>query len=455
MPERLRSLRVRLTAVVTLAVGLALAVASIALVVGMSRSLVGGIRDAANSEVDRVAETLLQGKPVSDEPVPAVTMIQIQDEHGQVIQTIPRIDASSLVPGQISQEELEKARARAQQSAPKTVPADDLVIASRTVSTPDGTRTVLAVSRLGSITRSVDLVVDSLIIGAPLLTMFVGVLTWFAVDRTLRPIEAIRRRAEAISHSTLDERLPPPRTGDEVARLTTTLNEMLDRLDEGARRQREFVSDASHELRTPLAAIRADLEVSLGRRNGTDWPDLAHRLLADHRRIERLTGDLLLLARLEDARGAGAAEPVRLDEIVAGELGTVQRAALTVELAPLEVTGVVPELVRLARNLLENADRYAVSRVEVRVARDGDHAVLTVDDDGPGVPAAQRDRVFDRFFRLDSSRARASGGAGLGLAMVRRIALGHGGEVAIGTTPLGGARFEVRLPLHSAPSKAD
>jgi signal transduction histidine kinase len=291
-----------------------------------------------------------------------------------------------------------------------------------------------------------------LLVAAPLLTLFVGTLTWFAVDRSLRPVEAIRRRAEAISHSTLDDRLPAPRTRDEVARLTATLNEMLDRIDEGARRQREFVADASHELRTPLAAMRADLEVALIRPDGADWPAMGRRLLEDHRRLDRLTGDLLLLARLDDA-AARQVEQVRLDEVVAGELPVVRRAELDVDLAPVVVTGVVPELTRLVRNLLDNADRHAAGQVAVRLSVDGDSAVLTVADDGPGVPATQRDRVFDQFVRLDSSRARNSGGAGLGLAMVRRIASGHGGEVTVGTSALGGARFDVRLP-GSATGKA-
>jgi signal transduction histidine kinase len=316
------------------------------------------------------------------------------------------------------------------------------VLAWRTVSTPDGERIVLAISRLGAITRSVNLVIGSLLVATPLLTLFVGFLTWLAVGRALRPVEAIRRRADVISHSTLDERLPPPRTGDEVGRLTVTLNEMLDRIAEGARRQREFVSDASHELRTPLAAMRADLEVSLAARDA--WPAVGRRLLTDHHRLERLTGDLLLLARLDDA-GTGTREPVRLDAVVAGELAAVL-APVTAELAPVTVVGVEPELARLVRNLLENADQHAAGRVEVRLRADRDAVVLTVDDDGPGVPAEQRDRVFDRFFRLDASRARMSGGAGLGLAMVRRIVDSHGGEVSVGVAPLGGARFEIRLP---------
>jgi signal transduction histidine kinase len=459
MRRWLGSLRVRLTVLVTVAVGLALAGASVALVTGMSRSLVGDVEDTARAKVDEVSEELRAGRaPAGELPAESLTVIQIQDERGRVVAQIPRSPGRSVSLEQLPAE-LRAAREAARDAdggAPTAVrPSDDVVLAWRTVSTPDGTRTVLALSRLGPITSSVNLVVDALLVAAPLLTVLVGALTWFAVDRALRPVEAIRRRADVISHSSLDERLPRPGTQDEVGRLTATLNEMLDRIGEGARRQREFVADASHELRTPLAAMRADLEVALARRDGADWPATARRLLEDHHRLDRLTSDLLLLARLDDAaRTAGGrrVEQVRLDEVVAGELSVVRRPELDVDLAPVVVAGIVPELARLARNLLDNADRHAAGRVAVRLSvEDGSgEAVLVVEDDGPGVPADQWDRVFDRFFRLDSSRGRDGGGSGLGLAMVRRIARGHGGDAVVGACGLGGARFEVRLPVSAA-----
>lgn len=436
------TLRVTLTVLVTVAVGLALALASVALVTGMSHTLIGDVKAAAVREVDRVADDLAGGKPVTDQrysPADVVTVIRVEDEDGRVVQTVPELPTASPPDRPTARPSGEPAR----------IPADDLVVASRTVVTPDGVRTVSAVSRLGPISRSIDLVVRALWVGTPLLTAFVGLLTWFAVDRALRPIEAIRKRAEAISHSTLGERLPRPRTGDEVERLTATLNAMLDRLDEGARRQREFVSDASHELRTPLAAIRAELEVSLAHRGADDWQGVAGRLLEDHRRLDRLTGDLLMLARTEDSTVSRRAESVRLDEVVAGELRAVSRAEVVASLGqPVEVTGVVAELARLARNLLDNADRHSGGRVEVCVGIVGGRAVFSVDDDGPGIPAEQRARVFERFVRLgDGSRARGDGGVGLGLAMVRGIARRHGGDVTVTASPLGGAHFEVQLPL--------
>ena len=445
MPRvRPRSLRLRLTLVVTLAVGLALTVASFVLVNSMSNTLFGGMAESAAAQVDKVADAVERGQPLPPEDPASATMILVEDQAGKVVASVPQTGQQAVEGRPVPVE-----RARATGAAEARPPAEDFeIVPARQVSTPQGeVRTVRAISRSGQITQSIDLVVNSLLVAAPVLTIFVGWLTWFAVDRALRPIEAVRRRAEAISHSTLDERLPEQDTGDEVGKLTSTLNRMLDRIASGARRQREFVSDASHELRTPLAAMRAELEVSLAHRDSADWRNVATRLLDDHRRLERLTGDLLTLARLDEAAVSRRAEPVHLDEIVAGEITAVRHAEVRPSLTPVVVTGVVPELVRLVRNLLDNADKHASGVVEVSLRVDARHALFTVDDDGPGVPPDQRERVFDRFFRVDGSRDRASGGVGLGLALVRRIARSHGGEVTVTASPsLGGARFEVRLP---------
>ncbi|AXB47479.1 two-component sensor histidine kinase [Amycolatopsis albispora] len=445
---RPRSLRLRLTLVVTLAVGLALTVASFVLVNSMSNTLFGDMADAAARQVDKVADAVEHGQPLPPEDPSAATMIRVEDQDGKLVTSVPQTGAKAAADRPVP---AERTRAAGSAGAEPKPPAEDFeIVPARTVTTPQGeVRTIRAISRSGQITQSIDLVVNSLLVAAPVLTIFVGWLTWFAVDRALRPIEAVRRRAEAISHSTLDERLPEQDTGDEVGRLTRTLNRMLDRIASGARRQREFVSDASHELRTPLAAMRAELEVSLAHRDSADWRNVATRLLDDHRRLERLTGDLLTLARLDEAAVSRRAEPVRLDELVAGETSAVRHAEVRASLVPVRVTGVVPELVRLVRNLLDNADKHAAGVVAVSLRVDGGSAVFAVEDDGPGVPPDQRERVFDRFHRVDGSRDRASGGVGLGLALVRRITRSHGGEVTATASPtLGGARFEVRLPLN-------
>ncbi|PRX98083.1 sensor histidine kinase [Allonocardiopsis opalescens] len=453
-----RTLRVRVTALVTVAVAAALAVASVVLVLTMRGTLIGEVRQTAEAEVARVAAELEQGRTPTEGEWSAVsgfTMIQVRDEQGRLLAELPEpaAEAAAERPAVPDADGGDAAERRAADADASPGPAaDELVVAERTVTTPDGVLTVVAASRIGPAAHGVDLVVNALMVAAPLLTLFVAVLAWFAVDRSLRPIEAVRRRAEAISHANLGERLPQAATGDEVERLTATLNAMLDRLDAGARRQREFVSDASHELRTPLAAMRAEIEVARAHGTASGWRATADRLLADHRRIERLTGDLLLLARFDDGSVARRAEPVRLDELVAGELAALTRAEAAASLRPVQVRGVPAELARLVRNLLDNADRYSAGRVAVTLAAEpgsepgAGTAVLTVDDDGPGIPPDQRERVFDRFYRLDGSRDRSSGGTGLGLALARRIARAHDGDVVVAAAPLGGARFTVRLP---------
>lgn len=213
--------------------------------------------------------------------------------------------------------------------------------------------------------------------------------------------------------------------------------------------------------------MRAELEIFLAYRGDAGWRPAATRLLDDHRRLDRLTGDLLLLARVDDAPAPTArGAPVDLAAVVAGELGAVTRVQPTADLAPAVTIGAEADLVRLVRNLLDNADRHAATTVAIRLRHVGGSgggsplpigpfrgwAVLTVDDDGPGIPAVDRERVFDRFVRLDDGRDRDSGGSGLGLAIVRGVAHRHGGTVTVTVTatatatPLGGARFEVRLP---------
>jgi signal transduction histidine kinase len=297
--------------------------------------------------------------------------------------------------------------------------------------------------------------VQALWLGGPVLVMFVGLVAWLLVGRALRPVEQLRATVETISRSTLEQRVEVPPSHDEVARLATTMNTMLERLQRSRDHERRFVSDASHELRSPLASIRAQLEV-----DALDVLDAAGDaihdagairagVLADTIRLERIVGDLMELARSEEttARPEGS---VALDVVVADEITAVQRSS------PIEITadgiddtvvrGRSDALARVTRNLLDNAVRHAAGRVRVGLHHGDGWAELTVDDDGPGIPAEAEQRIFDRFARLVGSRDRATGGVGLGLAVVRAVVEHHGGTVSYARSPLGGARFAVRLP---------
>jgi signal transduction histidine kinase len=251
---------------------------------------------------------------------------------------------------------------------------------------------------------------------------------------------------ESITSRTIDRRVAVPDTEDEVARLAETMNAMLNRLDSAQQRQREFVSDASHELRSPVASMRTELEVALAHPDTTDWPGMARRVLGEHDRLEHLVDDLLQLARLDEGRKLRV-EDVDLDDIVLTEANHARRLPVrTSAVSAGRVRGEPRVLEQVVRNLLDNAARHGDSQVAVGVAQSNGHVVLTVDDDGPGVPVPDRQRIFERFTRGDTGRARDDGGTGLGLALVRRVVDAHGGTITCEESPLGGARFAVTLP---------
>jgi signal transduction histidine kinase len=319
------------------------------------------------------------------------------------------------------------------------------VRAQQRVATQQGESTLIAERSIGDVNRTVHSITDDLLIGVPLLVLAIALLAWYLTGRALRPVELIRAEAASITGSTIHRRVPEPTTSDEVGRLAHTMNAMLDRLEESSTRQRQFVADASHELRSPVAAIRAQLEVALRRGDEADWPRVARRVLDEDQRLEGAVGELLELARVEEE--APPPVEVDVDDLVLEETTRVRPVPIdTSRVSAGRVLGDPRQLSRLVRNLIDNASSHARSRAAVAVSTGEGSVWLVVDDDGPGIPHEDRDRVFDRFTRLDEGRGRAGGGAGLGLAMVRAIAEGHGGSVHIDDAPLGGARFVVRLP---------
>ncbi|WP_327234459.1 HAMP domain-containing histidine kinase [Streptomyces sp. NBC_01317] len=289
----------------------------------------------------------------------------------------------------------------------------------------------------------------AMLVGLPVLLLVVGGVTWLVTRRALRPVEGIRREMAAITASEdLSRRVPEPATHDEVARLARTTNETLTALEASVERQRRFVADASHELRSPIASLRTQLEVGDAHPGLLDVPGA----VADTVRLQQLAADLLLLARLDAGERPGQAR-FDLGDLAAEEIAvrTTDRVKVSPEAGEepgrsLEVTGSRGQLARVLGNLLDNAQRHAASSVTVSVHRRAGRIVLAVADDGPGVPEAERERVFERFVRLDDARARDDGGAGLGLAIARDVAHRHGGTLTVTQAPLGGARFELALP---------
>jgi signal transduction histidine kinase len=281
-----------------------------------------------------------------------------------------------------------------------------------------------------------------------------GLIVWISIGRALRPVEAMRREADVITSAHLGSRLALPQGNDEIPRLARTLNEMLDRIDLSHRLQRQFVSDASHELRSPLSSIRQSAEVARAYPDRVPLARLADDVLAESHRLESLVTALLLLARLDDSGAPSDDELVDVDDLVLDEVRRVRPGSgpVRVDLSQVsagQVHGSAVLLAQVVRNLVENAVRHAGSQVCVSLHEQGDRVELYVDDDGVGIPDDDRQRVFERFVRLDEARARDGGGSGLGLAIVQKIVEVLGGTVDVGTAPIGGARFRVSLPAAS------
>ncbi|RPF39009.1 cell wall metabolism sensor histidine kinase WalK [Streptomyces sp. TLI_185] len=309
------------------------------------------------------------------------------------------------------------------------------------------TYTVYAGTSLEDEQATVDQVTRAMLIGLPFLLVVVAGVTWLVTRRALRPVEGIRAEMSEITASgDLSRRVPQPDSHDEIARLAATTNETLTALEQSVERQHRFVADASHELRSPIASLRTQLEVAVAHSELLD----VEEVLQDVVRLQHLAADLLLLARLDagERPTGGRVDLAALVRQEQAERGTTDRIApgVTVNDAPLEVSGSRSQLARVLGNLLDNAQRHATSTVDVELRAAGTDAVLTVTDDGPGVPEADRARIFERFVRLDEARTRDDGGAGLGLAIARDVVERHGGTLTVGQAPDGGALFEVRLP---------
>jgi len=308
---------------------------------------------------------------------------------------------------------------------------------------------VLYAAPLAAVDAAQDTVMFYLAFGVPLLILVVGAATYFFAGRALRPVEAIRARVASMSEKDLAERVPVPVARDEVGRLAETMNAMIARLESAQKVQRRFVADASHELRSPLATIGAGLELLQESDPGT-----VRTLRGETERLGRLVDDLLLLARADERGLQPRRDEVDLDELVEAERSRPYDDGVRTEVRtePVRVVGDRGQLVRVLRNLVDNAHRHAGSQVVVRLGRDGDLAAIDVADDGPGVPAADRTRIFERFVRLDDARARADGGSGLGLAIVAEVVAAHDGRVWVEEAPGGGALFRVRLPAPELPA---
>jgi signal transduction histidine kinase len=456
-PHRLLpSVRARSAVAAVLVVAFALGAGAGLLYWVLQRSLLANLDQAATVRAQEVVTRLETRGPDGMD-----AELKGSDRHGQQVQVVsPEGQVVANSDSRPGQEALTGLR-----PAPGQVVREDagllkildeerpFLALTRGVRYGDGNWTVIVISFTEGQRESVKTVLKLLLVGFPGVLLVVGVAIWMLIGRALDPVERIRRRVAGIGATRLDERVPVPQTRDEIALLAITMNRMLDRLQASQQAQRQFVSDASHELRSPLATLSATLEVADADVSGRAWRDLRGVMVAETARMGTLVENLLLLARADDQGLQITPVDVDLDDLLEQEARRLRLSCdlnVSTAIEPVRVQGDLLKLSQALRNLVDNASRYAVTSVRLSLVRAGASAVLTVDDDGPGIPAQERQRVFARFVRLDESRDRASGGAGLGLPIVREVILGHHGAVAVTESPEGGCRVIVQLPVGEA-----
>ncbi len=308
----------------------------------------------------------------------------------------------------------------------------------------DGIRAIVGTVPTRQVERTFATIRRGLWISVALAGLLVGAISWFVVDRALAPVRRLTGQAEAIEANPAHELLEEGGSGDELTELAITLNRLLNKLRLADSDRRRFVSDASHELRTPLMVISADAEYALEHEQPTS--DLARSVLDQSGRLTALVDDLLTLASIDESQSPTDQVRTVSDVLIAADAEQFV-ATLTPEVSACPI----PDISRSVANIVANARRHCETTVEltVHVAGSQHSEVITfeIDDDGPGIPTDDREQVFKRFFRPDTGRGEGQGGAGLGLAIARAEVAQVGGTVLATESPLGGARFTIRLPV--------
>ncbi len=451
------TLRTRTTLLATVVTGLVLVLGALALLATLRAGLTQGADDLARSRA-RDLLALAQSGNLPDRLPRAgdETVAQVVTADGRTV-----LAATANI---IGQPPIADFRATDGFTLRTVQAPDDAEIETYRLWTADGTSAqgpvrVYVGTTLESVQEATRTLRRSLLVGVPIILLALAAGTWWVLGGALRRIDRIRAEVDDITQDRLDRRVSESDTDDEVGRLAATMNRMLRRLEVSTQRQRDFVADVSHDLQSPLASQRAQLEVVLATDAPAGWKagspgsgDVGRELLATTAEMERLVGDLLVLAAIDD--DAPAAEPslVDLDVIVLEEVARVSPLSrITLETGGVSAAPVrAPDgdLRRIVRNLLDNAVAHAESRVEVRVSSATGAAVLDVLDDGPGVPEADRERIFDRFHRGDPARVRDRGdtrhGSGLGLAIARSLTERTGGRLDL--VDPAAAHFRLWLP---------
>jgi signal transduction histidine kinase len=442
------SIRFRASAAAALVVAVALVVGGLIVIGQQRRSLTAAIDTALVGRSDDLANL------ATDAGIPPVITVTGDDKAlAQIVDASGRVVASSEnIAGEVRISGVQAAAGQIILGTRDSLPVGEgpFRFAARSVDIAGERFTIYVATSLDGVTASVRSLAIRLGSGIPILVLIVALTTWVVVGRTLRPVEAIRAEVAEITGRQLHRRVPEPAVDDEIGRLARTMNDMLGRLERASERQRRFVSDASHELRSPLTSIRAQLEVDLAHSEGVDWHQTGFGVLEETIRLQHLVDDLLLLARSSDRETPIRRESVDLDDVVLAEIARHQTGGrIRIDATAVsggQVSGDPDELTRAVRNILDNAERHARRLVRISLEETDGAVSLLIEDDGHGVPAAERERIFERFTRADEARSRDQGGSGLGLAITRDIVERHEGTIEVTDGSLGGAAFVIRLP---------
>lgn len=450
-----RSLRARLATAATIVIALGMVIAAALLVWRIHASLVANLDAAVVNQAQIVSADTTRGSPARSFPTSGdgAPIVQVVAADGRVLASSPNLDHPSVA--------MFTSRSKNRGAGHLTMTTQSGIadgdddgpyrVAAMQVNTANGPVTVYAALSTADIQQSTSELTGALAAGVPVMTLALALalalVAWLLVGRALQPVEDIRKQAAAIPGTDLVARLDPPMSNDELGRLTNTFNDLLNRIETSSAAQRQFVADAAHELRSPIAALRAQLEVSVLHPESHADPARSGDMLTDTERLSHLVDDLLALARL-DAHTDSPRHLVDLDDLVLQEVRRVRNSKIRLDASGVsagQVLGDRSGLDRIARNLLDNAVRHAATTVTVSLKSTPDFVTLTIADDGPGVLETDRQRIFDRFTRLDGARSRDGGGAGLGLAIVHDVVLQHGGWIEVlDNHP--GAVFTVGLP---------
>ncbi|WNV82382.1 ATP-binding protein [Umezawaea sp. Da 62-37] len=337
--------------------------------------------------------------------------------------------------------------------AGRAVLREDGVSATRWIgrvdTAPDGTpRLIAAGDTLIGYNGANDLGTRWLAVATALVALLVGIATWLSVRSSLRPVERMRVAAAELPRG---QRLPVPESQDELQALAEALNGLLARRDEATERLRRFTGDAAHELRSPITSVRAQAEVAVAHPDPEFSLEVLESVVEESERLSSLVDALLILARA-DSGELPRAEPVDLVLQVHAIVDRMPSADLLVQVAAPSsacmVSATRAEVELVVDNLVRNAVRYATGLLRISVLPAPGEIRLIVEDDGHGIPPEHWSRIFDRFYRVEEHRGRASGGFGLGLALVAQLVRQRKGTVQVAQSRLGGARFEARWPAY-------